>query len=475
MTIPFLTDDIVKIIDELASESTAVYGTTAFWTIHPDYFYSKNFLKVLCQDKSFFVCDISEPTIVENLVAYAEQGANLYIYLRRAKDKLYKYNHLLHSKIMLFQHKYDNKFTLLIGSANITTRAIRGINKEAGVRIILSENDVLLNEVKDYLNEIKRCSVKIDPTKLDLYKFIQDQGKNNLYENCPLLYLTAKDHVYSNMAKGDIIQMLGVNDEIHEFYNKIESLNSRIALLVENAETKDTMVCVCGIKSIGEININNPETYQKDYDERLLFYLGLTELNGACTPAVVIPSMKISKQMFYISDFHAELIIEEIYSKVYMNEFSIKNKINPWREVKVVCSKEDFYLDKNSKTKKRDSSFKSAMNTQDEKIKIEEINIDFFKEEYFKKILNELTPLKLKLEIIYPPTSTKEYINSTIEINSWISQIGLNNEDRVKIKSQIEKNLLEVYNSAKSGNKSIHKKIRLLKPSLVFKNEKVLN
>lgn len=47
MTIPFLTDDIVKIIDELASESTAVYGTTAFWTIHPDYFYSKNFLKVL--------------------------------------------------------------------------------------------------------------------------------------------------------------------------------------------------------------------------------------------------------------------------------------------------------------------------------------------------------------------------------------------------------------------------------------------
>ncbi len=473
MAIPFLTDDIADKIEDLAAESEAIYGTTAFWTIHPDYFYSPSFLNVLSQETSFFIVDISEPTIVENLVAYAEQDANLYIYLRRAKDKLYKYNHLLHSKIMLFQHRHDNEYTLLIGSANMTTRAIKGINQEAGVQISLSENDVLLHEVKDYLQRIKRNSIKIDPSKLALYKFIQDQKNlDNFYENCPLLYLAAKNEEYQRMIPGNIIQMMGLNDEIHEFYDQFESLNNRIALLVENIETNDSMVCVCSLKSIGEVNINNPETYQKDYEERLIFYIGLTEFNGACTPALVLPSMKISKQMFYVSDFHTELIIDEIHSNVFLNEFSIKRKINPWKDFEIILSNENFTLDRKFSSLENRMPENSIRKGYKDNIKIEEISKDCFKEEFYRNLLNELSPSKLKLEKIEPPRFHQEYLMSVITINKLISEISLTNEARNNIKKKIEEILVGIYNSSKKENQKIHKNIRLLKPCLVYKNDR---
>ena len=47
MAIPFLTDDISNTIEMLASESSSIMGTTAFWTLHPDYFQSSSFLEVL--------------------------------------------------------------------------------------------------------------------------------------------------------------------------------------------------------------------------------------------------------------------------------------------------------------------------------------------------------------------------------------------------------------------------------------------
>jgi hypothetical protein len=374
---------------------------------------------------------------------------------------------------MLFQHRYNSEYTLLIGSANMTTRAIKGINQEAGVQISLSENDVLLHEVKDYLQRIKRNSIKIDPSKLALYKFIQDQKNlDNFYENCPLLYLAAKNEEYQRMFPGNIIQMMGLNDEIHEFYDQFESLNNRIALLVENIETNDSMVCVCSLKSIGEVNINNPETYQKDYEERLLFYIGLTEFNGACTPALVFPSMKISKQMFYVSDFHAELIIDEIHSNIFHNEFSIKRKINPWKEVQIIRSKESFILDRNFRQIEQRMLESPYKKVYEDKIKIEEISKDCFKEEYYRNLLYELSPSKLYLEKIEPPRFNQEYVSSVMTIRMLISEISLTKEARDNIKDKIEKMLVAIYNSSKKENQKIHKNIRLLKPSLIFKNAK---
>jgi hypothetical protein len=473
MVIPFLTDSIANKIEELAAESIAIYGTTAFWTIHPDYFNSPKFLNILSQQKSFFIIDISEPTIVENVIAYTNEGANIYIYLKRAKDKLYKYNHLLHSKIILFEHKNDD-FTLVIGSANMTSRAIKGTNKEAGVQINLTKSDVLLGEVKDYLNGIKRNSVKVDPSKQDLYKFIQNQENlNDLYENCPLLYLAAQNEEYNKMTRGTIIQLLGMNDKIHHFYSKVESHNQRIALLIENIDTNDSIVCVCSLKSIGEVDLNNPETYQKDYDERLLFYIGLTTFNGACTPSFVFPAMKIQKQMFYFADFHAELVIDEMYSNIYLNEFSIKGLINPWIVKETITSYGDYPLDQNFNNLHKDSIANSKSKKLDIKIQIEEIKNDCFKEGYYQTISEELTPSKLKLEKFDSPHFHKEYLSVIREINNWICGTDLNTEDRETTKTKIDEELVGIYNSLKNANRTIQKNIRLLKPSLVHEHDRI--
>jgi hypothetical protein len=472
MAIPFLTEDISNKIEELADGSIAIFGTTAFWTIHPDFFRSPKFLEILSQEKSFFVVDISEPTIVENVIACADKGANIYIYLKRAKDTLYKYNHLLHSKIILFE--YDSGYSLLIGSANMTSRAIKGINREAGVQINLSKSAVLLHEVLDYLTEIKRNSIKVDPSKMDLYKFIQNQDNlDNHYENCPMLYLAAQNEEYSKMITGTVIQLLGLNDKFHHFYSKLETHHQRIALLIENINTNETKVCVCSLKSTGEVDLHNPETYQKDYDERLLFYIGLTEFNGASTPSFIYPASKIQKQMFYIADFHAELLIDELYSNIYFNEYSIKDLINPWIREETIQSHEDGRLDQQIQKSSENIKPFNKNKKYNAKIHFEKINMNFFKEGYYEKITSELTPSKLKLENINPPVFYYENLHSANHIQTLISDMELNAESRENTIKEIEKLMVQNYNSLEKERRTTQRNIRLFKPSLIHKIDRI--
>jgi GTP1/Obg family GTP-binding protein len=139
-----------------------------------------------------------------------------------------------------------------------------------------------------------------------------------------------------------------------------------------------------------------------------------------------------------VSDFHAELIIDEIHSNVFLNEFSIKRKINPWKEAEIIRSNENFTLDRNFSTLAHRMSEISIRKEYDDKIKIEEISKDCFKDEYYRNLLNELSPSKLKLEKIEPPRFHEEYSNSVININTLISEISLTNEARHNIKKKIE-------------------------------------
>ena len=65
-------------------------------------------------------------------------------------------------------------------------------------------------------------------------------------------------------------------------------------------------------------------------------YLGLSKISGASTPAFLFPEEEITQQMFYISDFHAELKITQIYKFAYEKNEVLKERLNPWKEIKVI-------------------------------------------------------------------------------------------------------------------------------------------
>jgi hypothetical protein len=183
--------------------------------------------------------------------------------------------------------------------------------------------------------------------------------------------------------------------------------------------------------------------------------------------------MKIQKQMFYFADFHAELVIDEMYSNIYLNEFSIKGLINPWIVKETITSYGDYPLDQNFNNLHKDSIANSKSKKLDIKIQIEEIKNDCFKEGYYQTISEELTPSKLKLEKFDSPHFHKEYLSVIREINNWICGTDLNTEDRETTKTKIDEELVGIYNSLKNANRTIQKNIRLLKPSLVHEHDRI--
>ena len=103
-------------------------GCVAFWTIKPDFFSMKAFVRALKKEGSFFCCDIQLPTNIDNILAHYKEGVReIYLHkYRQSPDEYTQNTNLLHSKALLFQLDELN-VEIWVGSHNFTRYAIEGM------------------------------------------------------------------------------------------------------------------------------------------------------------------------------------------------------------------------------------------------------------------------------------------------------------------------------------------------------------
>lgn len=468
--IPFLTGDLIPKLLTTMKGAVSLRATTAFWTISHDYLDNKlaknDFLRLMRNNDSFFISDISTPTIIRNIVEFKKSGANMWFYLKRAKDNLLKYDHLLHSKIFLFENKMGD-YTLVIGSQNMTGRALNGINKEAGVLINLNKGDLLLAETIDYLNSIKRDSIQVDPSKTELYEFIQDQSNlESIFTNTPLLYAIADDKEYNDCIKDEIIQLLGMNDKKHKFFDKIQSLTGKVAILIENSTTSESKVCLCNISSIGEIKPTDNKTFEKKHEKRMYFYIGLSEHTGASTPSCIFKEKIITPNMFYMADFHAELKIASITPFVYEKSEVLREKLNPWNCIEEIEDNSTILIDR-SKIKIGEGEEMRSERYRPNKIRIEEIDKNYLKGDFKEHIQKHIAEINAYLDKVDPVRFNQTYLEIMIKIDSELENSPISETNKKQQLEAINRMLMKNYEERKKNDSAARRNIRLLEPHLV--------
>ncbi|MEG4588972.1 hypothetical protein QUA54_27700 [Microcoleus sp. MOSTC5] len=173
-------------LNELIHQAECLQMSVAYWTISETYF-SSDLVKLLTKKDSFACIDISHPTNITEVCKIADStNNNIYFYTKSlVKDNSqeqtsYMANHLLHSKILLFDLP-DKKASIWIGSHNWTNRALSGINIETSVEILVDRNEIIYQQVKDLLVKIKHECHKVNSELEEVYKNVQRQENSWLY------------------------------------------------------------------------------------------------------------------------------------------------------------------------------------------------------------------------------------------------------------------------------------------------------
>jgi hypothetical protein len=465
MTQRFVTHELVNELEDIALSSVSLRAATAFWTLEYGNYICAPLQELLKKNDSFFISDVSVPTNVANVVEFARRECNMYFYLKRLmNDALYKYHHLLHSKIMLFESIIPNQAILVIGSHNMTFRAMSGLgNKEASMIIYLEKNEALYSEVSNYLNEIKRQSHKVDPNLIDVYHLLQGEDPEEFIFSVPLIHIVSNDDNYTDLLKRDSsVLLLGINDNEYNYSEHIKDQRRKIALFVFNSETEETKIVLCNIKSSGAIDINQPDTYSKEYEPRMFFFIGLTKDSGASSPAYLHDKREISKQLFYHSEFHAELYVDCIYSDVYLPpKKSYRSELNPWKEV-LPTLETDMYQEF--------AEFKVVMTSDRQDWKIQEVDSNFLNENYLKEIQKRILKIKRMCENPDVILVSPDYVEAQKEILDTIITSELNEEARLCNLYKIEKLLYEIYSKHTHG--AARRNHKVIKQHLLFSEDK---
>jgi len=93
-----------------------------------------------------------------------------------ALEKLLRYDYInlkintrnkLHSKFYLFRS--ENIYTLIIGSSNLTSSALTH-NRELNIKVVLSEQSEVLDQIKSELSQDLKSSINVDSSFLNVYR-----------------------------------------------------------------------------------------------------------------------------------------------------------------------------------------------------------------------------------------------------------------------------------------------------------------
>ncbi len=164
------TDGIYDELTQIAKDSIRLYASVAFLTTSgPD----PEITNVL---KEGYICtDICWPTKLSHLQELHDSGVDVHLHLQKIKGskktQVDGYNHLMHSKLLLFESgKYA---TIIVGSHNWTNKALGGVNTEDSMLIKVNSGSPLHIKTKERLDWIKSTCLDYDPSDMLQYESIQ--------------------------------------------------------------------------------------------------------------------------------------------------------------------------------------------------------------------------------------------------------------------------------------------------------------
>ncbi len=234
---------------KLACETCiSLRGVTAFWTVS-DAFLDGALLRALQQKNSFFCVDLSKPTAISHIEQFVKKKSNFYLHEYRLKGSDYK-SSLLHSKILLFDFE-KNKAEIWIGSHNMTSAAMNGLNVEASVVIKCKKTDEIYKKIEKYLKDLKnKFCHKFDLKEMKAYEYLQSGA--SITNKVLLLFGENLSDLKSNY-----IRLLCLNAGAFDIYQK--DMNFYIHAYDVVKETVFTYKCQ--VESLG--NVNNSDTQFK--------------------------------------------------------------------------------------------------------------------------------------------------------------------------------------------------------------------
>jgi hypothetical protein len=140
------------------TEADVLRGSVCYWTIsHHEL--GAEFVETISKESSFLCVDPHPPTDLDRLGELAELGGNIYVYLKRVNPKApielrREGNSLLHPKTFLFDFD-GRKPECFMGSHNMTSRALNGLNMEGSSWGVLDRSGDYYQQLAAFLEECK--------------------------------------------------------------------------------------------------------------------------------------------------------------------------------------------------------------------------------------------------------------------------------------------------------------------------------
>ena len=169
-----VTCNAAQRLDQLAKQAHCLRAAVAYWTLPPRCL-DPDIIRALSHKEGFLCTDVLSPTSIDELADFRKEGANIFLYLYslsgRTEVKSAKSvpNHLLHSKVFLFDCPNDRAFAW-VGSHNGTYRALYDINMECSIVVTLKKHSSQYAKIEAHLESIRRKSTSFDLGDLEYYR-----------------------------------------------------------------------------------------------------------------------------------------------------------------------------------------------------------------------------------------------------------------------------------------------------------------
>jgi hypothetical protein len=175
--IEFIASNAYRRLNELSVNSIKINAAVCYWTIPPVEL-APSFVSALRHEDSCLIVDIHSPTSIDSLAELNLAGANVCLYLfqiigkTEVADSKGIPDHLMHAKVFVFDYG-TSEIKIWVGSHNGTRRALLGLNFEFASVITCERNSDLHLKSLQFIEGIRKISVKFRQSEIDLYRTIQ--------------------------------------------------------------------------------------------------------------------------------------------------------------------------------------------------------------------------------------------------------------------------------------------------------------
>jgi len=319
---PVKAPEIQSNFANLLLECKSFIGCAAFWSIGIDFFRLKALGQALKKDNSFICADIQLPTNIDKILEYSKFGVTeIYLHSYRQAPSEYTQNtNLLHSKVFVFEQDNDN-VEIWVGSHNLTTFALKGLNLESSLSIKCNKTDKIYQDVYNYLQYVKnKFCFKFAPNHVEIYKKLQTRDAEKIDDVTKLKkVVTLFGLNMSRLQKEEVIQLLSLKD--NEF-PKFKTIGNEIYLHCYDIKEKKEFLYKCNIEQSGRLD-KDIEKLELDFTKpRRYAYI------GTGTIALLKEEVKIDKNILNFSKYFVNISIAneikdfKVYKKPSVDELS---------------------------------------------------------------------------------------------------------------------------------------------------------